>query len=361
MHRRSESQPHRESRSRRSSQFNRPQAESDHNHSDAELDDVFDSESEAPLGVGSSASVTNDQRMVMKSARDLYNLDTKVEALRTECTSLKGTFDMSLSAIQSSVAQISKKVLGMEKKWRAGGEGDGELLPTSEKAKEYLRNTLQPLKDSTFWFYGRVLPNSRGFVELWPARGSGGPALPQEGEKVRIPCGTWLRLGYPMRKANDEGGKSFVFIRSQLIDPDSASITNHWVKSYDLTNNVPYLGEYTFLVPHMPPPAHDVMVGREDEEVEEVRKPQERVKKGKKGTGASGATEVVSVVKIPRVNQSQQQQQQPGNEQETPTYAARQPNPAASNAVETEDEDEEEDEDEDGEERVSHLFKVKGK
>jgi hypothetical protein len=147
------------------------------------------------------------------------------------------TTSTNLTSLQSAIQMLSNKIDTLECRLK---ERDSN---TSEDIVERIQQTLQELKCDTQWFWGKVLPNEKGHVEIYSSLEEDTKAL---GPNFTVPCGKWLKLSYPMKEAEDAEKRNFIWIRSQSINQETAHITNFWVKAYDDEKKTYLLGEFRF-------------------------------------------------------------------------------------------------------------------
>jgi hypothetical protein len=196
-----------------------------------------------------AASQGERERMML--ARSVHNAERKAEALQTELAALRATLDDVVASLRGTVQDVVQRIAALEGAVAEPGRSAGGADAAAKAAE--ISATLQDLKEATLWFWGRVLPNRRGRIELFPYL----PDIePPDGRAiVTVPCDTWLRLSYPMRKAGDgrgrggqaaAGGRQFIWIRAQVIDSRTADISHYWAKAFDLKRRVHLIGDFTF-------------------------------------------------------------------------------------------------------------------
>ena len=185
--------------------------------------------------------VSQKQQEEMNQARSSYNTEQSFQVLKVELTALQSSTNNALIGLQREVqslvmknAELGKRLEKMSKKFK----------DVSDSPTEEIKQTLQTLRNNSKWFWGRVLPNNRGYIELYSHL-----PIDEEGRQpsiVKIPSGKRLKLSYPMRPAVDLKEKSFIWIKTESIDPLTAEITNYWAKSYNIKKKIYLIGDFKF-------------------------------------------------------------------------------------------------------------------
>ncbi len=177
--------------------------------------------------------------------RAQYALEQRIGAFETEFRALQSTVGGTVTALQREVEALRAQVEQLDAQLA--------LRRADPGVTEEVREILQDLKNTSRWFWGRVLPHPKGracHVELYRAlpddASAAGTTAGAAAEVLTVPSGKWLKLAYPMRQCADASGHEYVWIRTESINPRSAQITTYWAKSYDVARKRQLIGDFRF-------------------------------------------------------------------------------------------------------------------